>query len=273
LAAADAREFYRAGQQRAGDAATAGSGSSWCEMGDLTEEEAEVRLEQFQGLLREVEVTPMTKSFKMVLLEACWSSMGFGQARRWWQQLAQRSRNVLDRRRPLLAICRRWFAHLPDGHDRPRMGRYWRDNPINAWTGGNRARRAAAPFKLEGSVLALRRACRRTMVPALAAMLQELVDYRLAAYEVRLEPSRSLRNVVPFPPGKRADAVELPYFPNLKIACGHFQAGRTDAEEHRTLPTAYGRWTQPPLHRARHRGTRWTAARTPCATATTCCWN
>jgi hypothetical protein len=35
--------------------------------------------------------------------------------------------------------------------------------------------------------------------------------------------------------------VELPYFPNLKIACGHFKTGRTDSEEHRTLPTAYGR--------------------------------
>jgi hypothetical protein len=38
--------------------------------------------------------------------------------------------------------------------------------------------------------------------------------------------------------------VELPYFPNLKIACGHFKTGRTDSEEHRTLPAAYGRWTR-----------------------------
>jgi len=34
--------------------------------------------------------------------------------------------------------------------------------------------------------------------------------------------------------------VELPYFPNLKIACGHFKTGRTDLDEHRTLPAAYG---------------------------------
>jgi SOS-response transcriptional repressor LexA len=45
--------------------------------------------------------------------------------------------------------------------------------------------------------------------------------------------------VVPFPTRQR-DAVELPYFPNLKIACGHFKTGRTDSEEHRALPSTYG---------------------------------
>ena len=77
-------------------------------------------------------------------------------------------------------------------------------------------------------------------------MLQELVDYRLAAYEVRLEPEIAFSNVVPFP-SRRRDAVELPYFPNLKIACGHFKTGRTDSEEHRSLPTSYG-----PLDPSRH---------------------
>ena len=46
------------------------------------------------------------------------------------------------------------------------------------------------------------------LAPALAAMLQELVDCRLAAYEVRLEPEAVASNVVPFP-AKRRDAVEL----------------------------------------------------------------
>jgi SOS-response transcriptional repressor LexA len=41
-------------------------------------------------------------------------------------------------------------------------------------------------------------------------------------------------------PAKHRDAVELPYFPNLRIACGHFKTGRTDSEEHRVLPTTYG---------------------------------
>ena len=121
-----------------------------------------------------------------------------------------------------------------------------RDNPVKAWTGGNRPPATTAPFKLEGSTFALAQSVPGEMAPALAAMLQELVDYRLAAYEVRLQPAPAASNVVPFP-AKRRDAVELPYFPNLKIACGHFKTGRTDSEGHRALPRAYG-----PLDPSRH---------------------
>jgi SOS-response transcriptional repressor LexA len=76
-------------------------------------------------------------------------------------------------------------------------------------------------------------------VPALASLVQELVDYRLASYERRLDAEPVASNVIPFPI-RRRETVELPYFPNLKIACGHFKTGRTDAEEHRALPLSYG---------------------------------
>lgn len=46
---------------------------------------------------------------------------------------------------------------------------------------------------------------------------------------------------------QRPDAIELPYFPNLRIACGHFRTARADAEEHRRLGPGYGR-----LDPARH---------------------
>jgi SOS-response transcriptional repressor LexA len=200
-------------------------------------------VEQFQALLREVEVTAMTKSFKMVLLEALLELDGLGQPVPL-QALAQRSRGVLERRRPLLADLPAEVRTIAAAD--PAWARYWRDNPVKAWTGGNRPPGTTAPFKLEGSTFALAQSVPGEMAPALAAMLQELVDYRLAAYEVRLEPEAAASNVVPFP-AKRRDAVELPYFPNLKIACGHFKTGRTDSEEHRTLPTAYG-----PLDPSRH---------------------
>ena len=92
-------------------------------------------------------------------------------------------------------------------------------------------------------------------------MLQELVDYRLAAYEARRRaagtPSTSSLHAEVRGPG-----LELPYFPNLKIACGHFRTGRTDAEEHRhcRLPTDSS------IRRATSSralpATQWTAART-----------
>ncbi|MGS0756792.1 DUF3427 domain-containing protein, partial [Roseateles sp. GG27B] len=70
-------------------------------------------------------------------------------------------------------------------------------------------------------------------------MVQELVDYRLASYELRRAADAPPSNVIPFV-SKAKPAIELPYFPNLKIACGHFKAGRTDAEEFKALPEAFG---------------------------------
>jgi SOS-response transcriptional repressor LexA len=185
----------------------------------------------------------MAKSFKMVLLEALLEVDGLRRPVAL-EALAQRSRGVLDRRRPLLADLPAEVRTIAAAD--PAWARYWRDNPVKAWTGGNRPPGTTAPFKLEGSTFALTQSVPGEMAPALATMLQELVDYRLAAYEVRLEPQPAASNVVPFP-AKRRDAMELPYFPNLKIACGHFKTGRTDSEEHRTLPAAYG-----PLDPSRH---------------------
>jgi superfamily II DNA or RNA helicase/SOS-response transcriptional repressor LexA len=236
-------EFYRSGSSAQAMRQQAGHWFALVRsMGDLTELESAVA-DQFQALLREVEVTAMTKSFKMVLLEALLEVEGLRRPVAL-DALAQHSRGVLDRRRPLLADLPAELRTIA-GAD-PAWLRYWRDNPVKAWTGGNRPPGTTAPFKLDGSTFALTQSVPVEMAPALATMLQELVDYRLAAYEVRLDPQPAASNVVLFP-AKRRDAVELPYFPNLKIACGHFKTGRTDSEEHRTLPAAYG-----PLDPSRH---------------------
>jgi superfamily II DNA or RNA helicase/SAM-dependent methyltransferase/SOS-response transcriptional repressor LexA len=211
-------------------------------MSDLSEAES-AAAEQFHALLREVEVTAMNKSFKMVLLEALLELDGL-QQHLTLEALAQRSRGVLERRRPLLAD----LSASVRSHDAasPEWTRYWHDNPVKAWTGGNRPHGTAAHFKLEGSIFALSQSVPVELAPALAAMLQELVDYRLAAYEVRLEPEPASSNVMSLP-ARHRDTAELPYFPNLKIACGHFKTGRTDSEEHRLLPNSYG-----PLDPSRH---------------------
>jgi superfamily II DNA or RNA helicase/HKD family nuclease/SOS-response transcriptional repressor LexA len=236
-------EFYRSGTRIADMRRQVGN---WFElvrtMGNLTEQEAAVA-QQYQTLLREVEVTAMTRSFKMVLLEALLELDGLRQSIPL-NHLAQRSRDVLERRRPLLAdLSAEMRAVAPTD---PTWLRYWRENPVNAWTGGNRPAGSPAPFKLEGLSFSFAQAVSPDAVEVLASMLQELVDYRLAAYVVRLEPEATPSNVVPFP-ARRREVVELPYFPNLKIACGHFKTGRTDAEEHRSLPTTFS-----PLDPSRH---------------------
>ncbi|MEY3273161.1 MAG: UvrABC system protein [Pseudomonadota bacterium] len=83
------------------------------------------------------------------------------------------------------------------------------------------------------------------MIAALGNCLQELVDYRLAAYGARVEQPLPGETAQISP--RLTDAIELPYFPNLRIACGHFRAGRTDSEQLRRLPASYGK-----LDPARH---------------------
>jgi superfamily II DNA or RNA helicase len=236
-------EFYRSGSSVQAMRQQAGYWFALVrKMDDLTDQES-AAAEQFQALLREVEVTAMTKSFKMVLLEALLELDGLRQPVPL-AALAQRSRGVLDRRRPLLADLPAELRSIAVTD--AAWARYWRDNPVKAWTGGNRPPGTKAPFNLEASTFAMAQRVPAEMAPILAAMLQELVDFRLAAYEVRLEPEPAPSNVVPFP-AKRRDVVELAFFPNLKIACGHFKTGRTDSDEHRALPQSYG-----PLDPSRH---------------------
>ena len=231
-------EFYRSG---ASVQAMRQQHGSWFElvetMGDLQEEEARA-LKALGGLPREVEITPMTKSFKMVLLEA-WLELDGLVSPPSVGELAQRSWKVLHRRPSLLGDLPDAIAKLPDGHD-DRWIRYWRDQPIHAWIGGNRAAATSAFFRVGDDRFSLAQPLPADEAAAAEELLQELAAYRLATYEVRRPVEAEASNVIPFKPKQRAE-VELQYFPNLKIACGHFRAGRTDAEEHRTLPMAYGK--------------------------------
>jgi superfamily II DNA or RNA helicase/SOS-response transcriptional repressor LexA len=231
-------EFYRSG---ASVQAMRQQHGSWFDlvesMGDLQEDEARA-LKALGGLPREVEVTPMTKSFKMVLLEA-WLELGGPVTPPTVAALAHRSWDGIHRRPSLLSDLPEAIAKLPDGLD-GRWIRYWRDNPINAWIGGNRATADSAFFRVADDRFSLAQPPSADETEAAEGLLQELTAYRLATYEVRRPVEAEASNVIPFKPRQRPE-VELPYFPNLKIACGHFRAGRTDAEEHRSLPTAYGK--------------------------------
>ncbi|WP_428503570.1 DUF3427 domain-containing protein [Roseateles sp.] len=229
-------EFYRSGISIQ---AMRNQEGHWFElvrsMEDLGPEE-EAAAQQFSALLRDVEITQMTKCFKMVLLEALLELNGLEEPVSL-QMLSARSRDVMDRRRPLLldlSAETRALSAASAG-----WARYWRDNPVNAWVGGNRPSDVPTHFHLINDQFALRKPVPTLLVSAVSSMLQELVNFRLAAYEVRRAAEVRPDNVLPFH-GRKGNVVELPYFPNLRIACGHFKTGRTDVEEHRVLPAAYG---------------------------------
>jgi superfamily II DNA or RNA helicase/HKD family nuclease/SOS-response transcriptional repressor LexA len=231
------KEFHRSGASVASMRQQAGSWFQFvAEMDDLDPEERDAA-QQATELLREVETTSMNKSFKMVLLEAFLELDGLVKPCPI-DQVNRRSKEVLHRRRPLLADLSAEMVGMSG--DSEQWARYWRDNPIHAWTGGNMAAQSTALFRTTPSgEFALKSEVPTAIAPALGQLLQELVDFRLASYEARATPAAADAKVIAFPRPKK-DTIELPYFPNLKIACGHFKAGRTDSEEHRSLPATYG---------------------------------
>lgn len=241
-------EFYRSGANIGRMRNQYGSWFDLVEaMADLDAGETVVATTQ-RAFLREVETTSMTRSFKMVLLEALQELGG-------WQQpptlaaLAERSWQVMQRRRPLLVDLPEDQRKLVDGSSAIWRS-YWRSNPVNAWIGGNRTQAGDHFFSIVDDRLTTTFNIQPDHLEAFSAFVQELVDYRLAAYEVRRAPEETRNNVIPFQRPATTSAItrtELPFFPNLKIACGHFRAGSADAEEFRSLPAGYGR-----LEPARH---------------------
>jgi hypothetical protein len=227
-------EFHRAG---ASMQAMRRQYGSWFdivrEAGDLSAGELSF-LEQRRELLREVEVTAMTKSFKMILLHAFLELDGVQNPPRL-PALAERSWIVLHRRPSLISDLDATVQPLPDGRSL-QWQRYWRSNPVNAWIGGNVSDPSTAHFRLKDDAFSLTIPIRAE--PGVAsALLQELIDFRLATYKRGTGAPSQSNNVVPLPSRPRQ---QLAFFPNLKIACGHFRTGRTDVDEHVMLPDSYG---------------------------------
>ena len=230
-------EFYRSGANLQRMRKEYGS---WFELvavnDDLHETEAQAAATQ-SAFLRDLETTPMTKSFKMVLLEAFQELDGWASPPSL-ERLAQRSRDVLERRRPLLSDLPESMRAGEDGFSTA-WRRYWRENPVNAWIGGNQSATARTFFRMAEERFEPTFDVPPEHRELFTGLVQELIDYRLAAYEARTASTAPADNVVPFQP-TRADHTELPYFPNLRIACGHFKTGLTDSEEQRTLGSGHG---------------------------------
>lgn len=154
--------------------------------GDLTPAE-EACLSRHAEFLREVETTPMTRSFKAVLLQSMLDLDGFRQPPTL-DALAMQALAVFRRRRHFIGDIRKDLQDLD--HVKPsKWVTYWRGNPINAWIGGNRSGDAKPWFELEEGRFKPTFTVDESEWPVFAEMLKELVDYRLAAYEPRLDVS------------------------------------------------------------------------------------
>lgn len=115
--------------------------------GDLTEAETTV-LENHGAFLLEVELTPMTRSFKAVLLESFLEMDGFRNPPSI-EQLALRALDVFRRRRAFITDIREDLRDL-EKIDLQAWIKYWRGNPINAWIGGNKKTGTRVWFEVKG---------------------------------------------------------------------------------------------------------------------------
>jgi phage repressor protein C with HTH and peptisase S24 domain len=179
----------------------------------------------------------MTKSFKLVLLDAFQELDGWRNAPRLGD-LAQRSWQLLQRRRPLLGDLPDEFAKGEDGGSL-QWRRYWQRNPVNAWTGGSASHPGARFFRVVDERFIPAFTVPVETADTLSSLVHEITDYRLATYEARQAKPEASAELVPLSRA-RPDRVELAFFPNLPIACGHFKTGTADAEEHRSLGPGHG---------------------------------
>lgn len=235
-------EFYRAGASVSQMRRQYGGWFSFVDsMGDLSSEE-KLCADRHEKFYREVETTAMTKSFKMILLEALLEHNGLS-THPSLNTLAVQSLNIFQRRRNLINDIRVDLQNI-DSVNITQWQNYWERNPVNAWIGGNRDSKARAWFQVSDGKFVPRFKISAEERETFESLLQELVDYRFASYEARREPTQT-DNVVPL--RHNPDKIELPFFPNIKIACGHFKTGHSDAEEYRSLGHGYGK-----LDPARH---------------------
>lgn len=202
------------------------------DMEDLSETEFALHTAHGRFLV-ELETTAMTKSFKMVLIEAFQQLSGWRHAPTL-SELASESWVILKRRPKLFAEVAEAVRYV--GGRSLDWQRYWKRNPVDHWTN-----KKPPFFTVDEDRLIPGFSVSDESLGSFEEMVQELIDYRLASYENRIDSRTTspavANNVTPMVP----EGTQLPYFPSLKIACGHFRNSRADVEEYLTLGPSYGR--------------------------------
>lgn len=237
-------EFYRTGASISAMRQQYGHWFAFVDqMKDLSDHEAPIARAQAK-FLSELETTSLVKSFKLVLIEAFQELDGW-RAPPSVEALCKRSWEVLHRRRRLLPDLPEEPFDTSDGTSNAWRA-YWRRNPINAWIGGNRPGSTDRYFQLTEEGFAAAFKVEPDNSALFADLVQEIVDYRFLTYEARQSTAQGADNVVTLQTRQRS-RIELPYFPNLPIACGHFKTGYADVAEHVGVGQSHGR-----LDPARH---------------------
>jgi hypothetical protein len=145
-------------------------------MGNMLDDPEVPVVSQFGDLLSAIEKEAITKSYKLVTLQAFLDLGGLSTGIDL-NELADRSRYVM-RRNPRLSVDA--SEHLVDADED--WYQYWRRWPVAAWTGELRDATGTALFEVVGDRFQLRHRVPTDSVAVLEQLLAELVDYRLCRY-------------------------------------------------------------------------------------------
>ncbi|PCK30187.1 DEAD/DEAH box helicase family protein [Pseudoalteromonas piscicida] len=219
-------------------------------------------LEPYKLFLKEsVEVTNMTKCFKAVLLEAFVQLDGITSPPTL-RALADRSYDVLmhypqlrkldiaEKDRSKTKGSKAWFN-------------YWFENPINAFTEAKKTAHKrkthhwfsieqAANQPVEEAQFKLNLTVKTQDIEQLYDCILELSRYRLARYlHTKRDTLTEIESTLEAADGMMLsnkqhidnveNVVQLPYFPNLKIACGHFKTGDSSEMSFMEAPLGCGK--------------------------------
>lgn len=229
-------EFIAAGGDRSKVAKQFGSWFAMLAAEGLLTKKEEVVAKEGQQFLIELETTSMSKSYKMICLEAFLELDGFNKAPTL-SDLAERSRSILLRRHQLLAdtkIARFEEKHLALITAKDWL-RYWRENPIKAWLGSTLNGSQEAVFVVEGEFFKFN-SHQINDSECLSNLINELIEWRLADYEQRLnrrfapsrEPASEEKNELTpliFAPAASRRFVDCVPLLDIATAAGPFLAG------------------------------------------------
>lgn len=211
---------------------------SWFQLvAEQTQDKNLARLVQRYGdwLLDGIETTAMAKCFKMVLLRAFLQLDGFNAAVNT-EELSALSWQIIQRRPDL--VEKDVPAELQHQKEASvKWHQYWCKNPIHFYAKQDK-HAAKAWFVLSEERFSANFKVNPDDVALLTELSHELIDLRLLQYtlrtpapaEVSSELDRQQQNVTNV----------LPFYPALKIACGHFGRGMPDDVKMLKLPEHYG---------------------------------
>ena len=212
---------------------------------DDDKQKAAKQLRPFYDFLNKgVQTTSMTKCFKAILLQAFVQLDGFIKPPTI-TDLAVLSAKILSRypnlkqhdlgqkERSLQPDSKAWIA-------------YWSRNPIRHFSSKNKD--GSQWFLLEGDNFKANFDVPTEQVESLNSAVLELVDYALAKYSQRplvqaqmhitTQEEQTKGTVTPLYSEENEETQKLPYFPNLKVACGHFKTG--DSSDMTYVPAPFG---------------------------------